>query len=92
MPEDRPAIDSLTPWLTRLRKTVREVDLVGQLADARFIVLLPQTKRRAAEASAARIRSALGPDSPFVISAVEIASAPQITQLVAGRNALATSA
>jgi hypothetical protein len=84
--------DGLAPWLTRLRGAVRDVDVVGQLADARFIVLMPQTKRRAAEALAQKVRAALGPESPFSVTAVEITGAPQLTQLVAGRNMLVASA
>jgi GGDEF domain-containing protein len=82
----------LTHWLTRLRGCVREVDLVGQLADARFIVILPQTRRRAAESLAHKVRTALGPASPFNLTAIEITAVPQLTQIVAGRNALSKSA
>jgi hypothetical protein len=84
--------DAQTHWLTRLRGSVREVDLVGQLADARFIVILPQTRRRAAESLAEKIRTALGPTSPLKLTAIEITAVPQLTQIVAGRNILAKSA
>jgi hypothetical protein len=82
----------LAHWLIRLREAVRDVDMVGQLADARFIVLLPQTKQRAAETLVAKIQTALGSESPFNFTAVEITSVPQLTQLVAGRNSLRPSA
>jgi hypothetical protein len=88
----QPEADALMPWLTRLRGSVREVDLVGQLADARFIVLLPQTRRRAAEVLADKVRTALGATSPFNFTAIEITAVPQLTQIVAGRNILAKSA
>lgn len=88
---DSPDRDSPNQWLVRLRDSVREADVVGQLADARFIVLLPQTKRRAAEASRQRVQTALGPDSPFTVAAVEITTPQQLRQLIAGRNTLVQS-
>jgi hypothetical protein len=92
VPAGQQESEALAHGLTRLRGSVREVDLVGQLAEARFIVLLPQTRRRAAEALAEKIRTALGPASPLQFTAVEITAAPQLTQIVAGRNVLAKSA
>jgi Thaumarchaeal output domain 1 len=89
--EDQHEDDTPVQWLTRLRGAVREVDLVGQLADARFIVILPQTKRRAAEALLQSVRTALGPQSPFSLTAVEITKPERLAQLVAGRNTLARS-
>jgi hypothetical protein len=85
---DRLGDDSLTQWLIRLRAAVRDVDLVGQLADARFIVILPQTKRRAAEALRQSILTALGSQSPFSLTTVEITTPQQLAQFVAGRNTL----
>jgi hypothetical protein len=81
--------DSLSDWLTRLRAAVRDVDLLGRLADARYIVILPQTKRKAADALMQRVRAGLGPQSPFSLTVVEITEPQQLTQLVAGRNILA---
>ena len=89
---DQRGDDSLENWLIRLRSSVRDVDLVGQLADARFVVLLPQTKRRAAEALRQRMLTALGPRSPFSFTTVEMTTLPQLTQLIAGHNTLARSA
>jgi hypothetical protein len=90
--KDQRGDDSLTQWLTRLREAVRDVDVVGQLADERFIVLLPQTKRRDAEVLLERARSALGPQSPFNLTVAEITAATKLAQLVAGRNTLEKSA
>jgi len=89
---DRLSEDALTQYLTRLRAAVREPDVAGQLADARFIVLLPQTKRRAAEALGRRVQAALAPDAPFTVAAIEITAPKQLTQLIAGRNTLVRSA
>jgi hypothetical protein len=72
-PEAMDVGDSLTPWLIRLRQCLREVDLIGQLADAVYLVILPETKRREAEALRRRIETELGPQSPFALAAVEIA-------------------
>ena len=87
--EDRREGDSLSDWLTRLRTAVRDVDLLGRLADARYIVILPQTKRKAADALMQRVRTGLGPQSPLSLTVVEITEPQQLTQLVAGRNILA---
>ena len=88
---DRPGEDSPTEFLRRLRASVREADVAGQLADARFIVLLPQTKRRAAETLRQRVQAALGTDSAFTVTAIEITTANQVSQLIAGRNMLVRS-
>jgi hypothetical protein len=86
--QDQRGDDSRAQWLTRLRGAIRPVDVLGQLADARFAVILPQTRRRAAEALCQRIKAALGPRSPFTLTTVEITAPAQLTQLVAGRNTL----
>ena len=70
--EDQRDGDSLSDWLTRLRAAVRDVDLLGRLADARYIVILPQTKRKAADALMQRVRVGLGPQSPFSLTVVQI--------------------
>lgn len=76
-----------TQWLTRLRHCLREVDLIGQLADALYVVILPQTQRRAAEALRQRILAELGPQSPLTLSTVEITEARHLAQVLAGLNA-----
>ena len=79
-------------WLTRLRDCLREVDLIGQLADTVYVVILPQTKRRAAETLRQRILSDLGPQSPLTVTVVEITEPRHLAQVVAGRNKLVRSA
>jgi hypothetical protein len=79
--------DSAAQWLTRLRYRLREVDLIGQLADALYVVILPHTKRRAAEAFRQRIAAELGPHSPLALSTVEITEPRHLTQVLAGLNA-----
>ncbi len=83
--------DSPTQWLTRLRHCLREVDRIGQLWEAVYVVILPQTRRRAAEALRQRIQSELGPPSPFTLSVVEITEPRHLAQVLAGRNALGGS-
>jgi Thaumarchaeal output domain 1 len=79
----------LTPahWLTRIRQCLREVDLIGQLADALYVVILPQTKRRAAEALSQRIMAELGPQSPITLTTVEINEPKDLSQALAGLGA-----
>ena len=76
--------ESLTTWLPRLRQCLREVDLIGQLADSLYVVILPQTKRHAAETLRQRIVGQLGPNSPFTLSTVEITESRDLPQVVAG--------
>jgi hypothetical protein len=85
---DRSDDISLAQWLTRLRHCLRDVDLLGQLGDALYLVVLPQTRRRAAESFRERIAKDLGPNSPFTLSTVEIADRRDLAQLIAGRNTL----
>jgi hypothetical protein len=83
---DESGDDSKTQWLTRLRHCLRDVDLVGQLADALYVVVLPQTKRRAADAIRQTIASELGPHSPLTLSTVEISEPAHLAQVLAGLN------
>ena len=92
LPEDQTEENSIPLWLTRLREALRDVDVIGQLADTRYIVLLPQTRKRAAEAVRQNAVTALGPQSPFSLTVVEISKPAQLTQIVAGRNTLARTA
>jgi hypothetical protein len=87
--------DSPAQWLTRLRRCLPDVDLIGQLADALYIVILPQTRRRAAEALRQRIVTELGPQSPLTLSTVEITEprhlASVLAPVLAGLNARGAS-
>lgn len=85
-PPDQPGGDPLTQWLTRLRNCLREVDLIGRLWDAVYVVVLPQTKRRAADGLRQRILAELGPQSPFTLSTVEITEPRHLAQILAGRH------
>jgi GGDEF domain-containing protein len=69
-----------------LRQCLREVDLVGQLTDTLFIVMLPHTKHRAAEALRQRILAELGLQLPFTLSTTEITESRQLAQLLARAN------
>jgi hypothetical protein len=73
-------------WVTPLRQCLHEVDLLGQLADARYIVILPQTKRRTAEALRQQILAALGPAPPLTLSAIEIGEAKDLAAVLARRS------
>src|SRR5262249_53415540 len=84
---DQDGDDSLTLWLTRLRRCLREGDLIGQLAGLLYVVILPQTKRRGAEALRQRIEAELGPQSPITLSTVEITNQADLAQVFAGLNA-----
>jgi GGDEF domain-containing protein len=84
---DHSGSGSLTLWLAPLRQCLREVDLIGQLTDLLYVVILPQTTRREAEALRERIMAALGPPSPVTLSIVEITEPPHLAQVLAGINA-----
>jgi hypothetical protein len=88
--------DSPAKWLTGLRRCLPDVDLIGQLADALYIVILPQTRYRAAEALRQRILAELGTQSPLTLSTVEITEprhlAAVLAPVLAGLNARSESA
>jgi hypothetical protein len=73
-------------WLPRLRNCLRDIDLIGQLADSLYVVLLPQTKRREAEALRQRIMAELGAQSPITLSTVEIAEPRHLAQALGSLN------
>jgi len=78
-----------TEWLSRLRENLRDVDLIGQVGDALFIVILPQTKRREAESLCDRIEAALGKESPLTLSIAEITEPRDLAQALPGLTARA---
>ena len=84
---DGRADESPTPWLSRLRGCLREIDVIGQLGDALYLVILPQTKRRAAEALCQRIAAELGPQSPLTLSAVQITEPRHVAAILSRRAA-----
>ena len=78
-----------TEWLSRLREKLRDVDLIGQVGDALYIVILPQTKRREAESLCDRIEVALGRESPLTLSIAEITEPRDLAQALPGLAARA---
>ena len=66
----------------RLHNCLRKVDLIGQMADSLYFVILPQTKWREAEALRERIVAELGPQSPIRLSAVEITQPSDLVQVL----------
>ena len=72
------------PWLSKLRQCLRDVDLTGQLADAVFIVILPQTDKRAAEVLCQRVVAEIGPH--LSLSAIEITEPRHLEQVLAYRS------
>ena len=76
--------DPLANWLRRLKGLLRDVDLIGQLADVLFVVLLPGARRREAEALRRRVETELGPGSPLVLSAAEIKERKDLAAVLAG--------
>lgn len=67
-----PSQDSATGWLNQLRECLREIDLIGQLTDVVYIVVLPQTTQSGADALCQNIAAKLGPDSPLILKPIEI--------------------
>jgi hypothetical protein len=76
--------DDASRWLTDLRRCLREVDLIGQLADSLYIVVLPQTKRHEAEALRQRIAAEFGLESPVTLSTFEITEQRHLSRILAG--------
>ena len=81
---DQSGDDLRTQWLTRLHNCLRKVDLIGQMADSLYFVILPQTKWGEAEALRERIVAELGPQSPIRLSAVEITQPSDLLQVLRG--------
>ncbi len=75
-------------WLTRVRQSLREVDLMGELGEGLYVAILPQTKRRAADALRQNILGALGADAPVTLLTVEIAEPKDLAPVLARRNPL----
>jgi len=80
---------SLAPQLFRLRECLRDVDLIGQLADADFLVILPQAKHREAEELRRRIGAEFGARPPFVLATLQSADEKQesVQQILARLHA-----
>jgi Thaumarchaeal output domain 1 len=76
-----------TEWLSRLRENLRDVDLIGQVGDALYIVILPQTKRREAESLCDHVEAALGRESPLTLSIAEITEPRDLAQALPGLTA-----
>jgi len=70
--------------LRRLKGCLRDVDLIGQLADTLYIAVLPRARRRDAEAARRRVETELGPCSPFVLSVSEIRERKDFAAVLAG--------
>jgi hypothetical protein len=83
---DQSGDGSLRQWLSRLHQCLRDIDLIGQLGDTLYIVILPQTKRGEAEALRQRIVAELGPQSPITLSTVEITEPRHLAQVLAPFN------
>jgi hypothetical protein len=81
---DPPAGDQPAGWVTRLQPCLRDVDLIGQLADMLYVVVLPRAKRREAEAVRRRIERELGPHSPLILSTTEIKERKDLAHVLAG--------
>jgi Thaumarchaeal output domain 1 len=72
--------------LTRLIGCLREVDLIGQLAETVLVIILPQTRRRGAESLRQRILTEIGPQAPLTLSIFELTEPRQLAQIPAFRG------
>jgi Thaumarchaeal output domain 1 len=77
-------------WLTRLRQCLRDVDLIGQLAEGIFVVLLPNTRLRGAEALQRRLLAQLGPEAPLTLKAIEITERGDLDAVLGRLGVLST--
>jgi len=86
LPQDPESHDEDQPakWLMHLKGSLRDVDLIGQLADVLYVVLLPCSKRPEAEALRQRIENELGPTSPLALTALEIKERRDLAGVLAG--------
>ena len=76
--------DQPAKQLKRLKGCLRDVDLIGQLADTLYLAVLPHAKRRDAEALRRRVETELGPHPPFVLSVAEIKERKDLAAVLAG--------
>jgi hypothetical protein len=76
--------DQPAKQLKRLKGCLRDVDLIGQLADTLYLAVLPHAKRRDAEALRRRVETELGPRPPFVLSVAEIKERKDLAAVLAG--------
>jgi len=72
--------------LSRLCECLRDTDLIGQLNDTLYAVILPQTTLKEAEALRQRIWARLGPQPPLTLTAVEVKEPIEIDQILARGN------
>lgn len=71
--------------LARLRKRLREIDLIGQLAPSIFVIVLPQMAQREAELLRRQLLAEAGRPPPLAITAIEIAEPQDLRQVLAYR-------
>ena len=76
--------DQPASHLTRLKGCLRDVDLVGQLADTLYVVVLPHARKRDAEAARRRVETEFGPRSPFALTVAEIRERKDLAAVQAG--------
>jgi len=76
--------DQPASHLTRLKGCLRDVDLVGQLADTLYVVVLPHARKRDAEAARRRVETEFGPRSPFALTVAEIRERKDLAAVLAG--------
>jgi hypothetical protein len=74
----------MADWVAKVRSCLREVDLIGQLADELYVVVLPQMKRGAADGVRQAIERELGSNSPVKASVMEIDGPRRLAQAIAG--------
>jgi Thaumarchaeal output domain 1 len=70
--------------LMRLKGCLRDVDLIGQLADTLYLAVLPHARGRDAEALRRSVETELGARSPFVLSVAEIKGRTDLSAILAG--------
>jgi hypothetical protein len=77
--------EPLSEWLKRLSGCLRAIDRIGQLADSLYVVVLPQTKKKA-EAIRKSIAAELGPQSPLALTVIEITERGHMAAVLARRD------
>ena len=76
--------DPTAKQLVRLKGCLRDVDLIGQLADTVFVAVLPHARKRDAEAARRRVETEFGSLSPFILSVAEIRERKDLAAVLAG--------
>jgi hypothetical protein len=82
----QPGKNSTAHWLGEMRKHLREIDYIGQMAEALFVAVLPRTRHHQAESLRQSVVSKLGPNSPLTLTSMEITKPEDLAAILVRRE------